>query len=71
MAGVTPVLLDTSVFVHLVRDDEFGRRLKKELQLLLANPVPAFCVVSENDALFRISCKKLPHYLTWQSQNQS
>lgn len=49
MAGIVSVLLDTNVFVHLVRDDDLGRRLKRERQLLMADSVPAFCVVTEGE----------------------
>lgn len=49
MAGAVPDLLDTNVFVHLVRDDEVGKRLKREQHLLMADPAPAFCVVTEGE----------------------
>lgn len=49
MAFLVPDLLDTNIFVHLVRDDAIGQRLKRERQLLLTNIVPAYCVVTEGE----------------------
>lgn len=49
MAETVADLLDTNVFVHLVRDDDVGKRLKRERGLLITEPVPAFCVVTEGE----------------------
>ena len=42
-------LLDTNVFVHLVRDDATAQRLKSEQALLLAEEVPVYSVVTEGE----------------------
>jgi hypothetical protein len=47
--GPIPDLLDTNVFVHLVRDDHVAQRLKADRQLLLTDATPAFCVVTEGE----------------------
>lgn len=49
MTASVPSLLDTNIFVHLIRDDATGVRLKNERQLLLTETVPAFCVVTEGE----------------------
>ncbi len=49
MVSPIPDLLDTNIFVHLVRDDAVGQHLKRERQLLLTEVTPAFCVVTEGE----------------------
>ena len=49
MASPVPDLLDTNIFVHLVRDVTTGQRLKRERRLLLTEAVPAFCSVTEGE----------------------
>ena len=49
MPTTVPDLLDTSIFVHLVRDDEVAIRLKADRELLLTDVTPAFCVVTEGE----------------------
>ena len=48
MASV-PDILDTSIFVHLIRDDATGQRLKSEYNVLLTEIVPAYCLVTEGE----------------------
>ena len=49
MPAPIPNLLDTNIFVHLVRDDDVAMRLKADRQLLLTDATPAFCVVTEGE----------------------
>lgn len=49
MTSSVPNLLDTNIFVHLVRDDATGQRLEHERQLLLTDTVPAYSVVTEGE----------------------
>lgn len=49
MSTTVPDLLDTNIFVHLVRGDAIGKRLKVERKLLLSPASPAFCVVTESE----------------------
>ncbi len=49
MAGEVADLLDTNIFVRLIRNDEIGQLLKRERQLLLTEMVPAYCVVTEGE----------------------
>lgn len=54
-----PDLLDTNVIVHLVRDDAVGRRLKAERRLLVSEPAPAICSVTEGEI------RSLAHQFDW------
>ena len=44
-----PDLLDSNIFVHLIRGDATGQLLKREYDLLLTEPPPAFCVVTQGE----------------------
>lgn len=49
MVEETTYLLDTNVFVRLLRNDTIGQSLKRELRLLLTEAVPAYCTVTEGE----------------------
>ncbi len=49
MAARVPDLLDTNIFVQLIRDDRVGKRLKENRQLLMTDVTPAFCIVTEGE----------------------
>lgn len=42
-------LLDTNIFVHLIRHDVVGQDLKVQRELLLTDVTPAFCMVTEGE----------------------
>ena len=44
-----PLLLDTNILVHLVRRDGIGLQLKADYDLLLREPRPVICAVSEGE----------------------
>ena len=44
-----PDLLDTNAFVHLIRNDTVGQRLKHERNLLLTHLVPAYSMVTDGE----------------------
>jgi predicted nucleic acid-binding protein len=46
---IVPDLLDTNIFVHMIRDDATGKRLKQQRQLLLTEATPAFCMVTDGE----------------------
>jgi tRNA(fMet)-specific endonuclease VapC len=43
------LLLDTNILVHLVRRDRVGLQLKTEYDLLLREPRPVICAVTEGE----------------------
>jgi predicted nucleic acid-binding protein len=46
---VEPYVLDTSVLVHLVRNDEAGQRIGATYTPLMTDPRPYVCVVTEGE----------------------
>lgn len=42
-------LLDTNIFVRLIRNDAVGQSLKHNQQLLLTDATPAYCSVTEGE----------------------
>jgi predicted nucleic acid-binding protein len=45
-------LLDTNIFVHLIRDDATGQWLKRDRRLLLVQERPMYSVVVEGEVRF-------------------
>ncbi len=42
-------LMDTNIFVHMIRNDATGRFLKEKYKLLVTQPTPAYCIVTEGE----------------------
>lgn len=57
-----PDLLDSNIFVHLVRDDVVGKRLKTDRQLLMRDVIPAYCIVTEGEI------RSLAYQFNWGSE---
>ena len=49
MPSLVADLLDTNIFVNLIRDNAIGQRLKRERQFLMTEVVPAYCIVTEGE----------------------
>jgi tRNA(fMet)-specific endonuclease VapC len=59
MAAKVPDLLDTNIFVHLIRHDVVGEDLKVRRELLLTDVTPAFSMVTEAEI------KSLAYQFNW------
>ena len=43
------IMLDTNIFVHLIRADRVGQQVIREFSLLTGDDTPSFCVVTEGE----------------------
>jgi tRNA(fMet)-specific endonuclease VapC len=49
MNSAPAYLIDTNILVHHIRDDETGRRIKTQYNLLMTEITPAYCIVTEGE----------------------